>query len=313
MNHGLKTKIPVIVGPTASGKTALSVALAKITSGEIVSADSRQIYTHMDIGTDKPGKELRASIPHHFIDIKLPSEYYTAGEFGREAELQVKTILQNGHLPIVVGGSGLYLRALTDGLFGPKVSDLKVKQDLQKRVEKEGLDTLYHYLQKVDQITANRLHPNDAQRIIRALEVYQISGLPLSKHHSAQQRKNKLNWYFIGLRWPREVLYKRIEDRIDIMIQKGLVDEVRQLRSMGFTSELNSLQTVGYQEIFDVLDNTINLEVAINEIKKNSRRYAKRQITWFGRDERINWYDIDAEFNISATAKIIKNRIRIDR
>ena len=306
----LRKKIPVLVGPTASGKTALSIALAERLPGEIISADSRQVYKYLDIGTDKPSVKIRRTIPHHFIDYKKPDEYFSAGEFGREARSKIKELLERDKWPLVVGGSGLYLRALTDGLFGPRITDPEIKQALRERVDKEGLDTLYQYLRKVDPYTADRLHSNDAQRIIRALEVYEISAIPLSQHHAEQQLTQDYLWHFIGLRWPRKKLYERIEQRIDVMFQRGLVDEVSNLYKQGYTPRLNSLRSVGYKELFAHLEGACDLDEAIAEIKKNSRNYAKRQITWFGRDERIQWFDITESTDFELLAQQIGSKIR---
>ena len=306
----LKKKIPVIVGPTASGKTVLSIALAKRLKGEIISADSRQVYKYLDIGTDKPSASIRRTIPHHFIDYKKPDEYYSAGEFGREARQKIQELLDQNKWPLVVGGSGLYLRALTDGLFGPRVSDKKIKQSLRQRAENEGLETLYHDLQKVDPLTAKRLHVHDAQRIIRALEVYEISGIPLSQHFAEQQFSTDYLWYFIGLRWPRKKLYERIEQRIETMIERGLIEEVERLTQKGYTPALNSLRSVGYKEIFAVFNGICDLDTAIAEIKKNSRNYAKRQITWFSRDERIFWYETTESTDFTLLAQQIEHNIR---
>ncbi len=298
-------KIPVIVGPTASGKTKLSLLLAERISGEIISADSRQVYRLLDIGTDKPDEKTRRRITHHFVDCREPEEYFTAGQFAEEARATIKRIFTSGARPIVVGGSGLYVRALVDGLFGPRVSDTEVKASLRRRAEQEGLETLYGYLQEVDPPTAARLHPHDAQRIIRALEVYEISGVSLSEFISRQRPTVPFDWCFIGLRWDRKTLYARIEARIETMMARGLFDEVKSLARKGFTSQMNSLRSVGYRELFAVLEGRCDLEEAIAEIKKNSRNYAKRQLTWFSHDRRILWYDITEKTEFDELADTI--------
>ena len=302
-------KIPVIVGPTASGKTSLSLALAQSFDAEIVSADSRQVYKFMDIGTAKPTVEERSIAPHHFIDIKTPDEYYSAGQQGSDAFNRVKDILAKKKRPIIVGGSGLYLRALTDGLFEPAIGNTNIKKKLRAEAEEFGISHLYNRLQKVDPATAGRLHINDTQRILRALEVYESTGKPISYHHEQQKTEQKGNWYFIGLQWKRDILYRRIEERVDIMLKKGLLDEVKNLQSKGYDESLISLRTVGYKEVFIYLAGNKKYEEMVEEIKKNSRNYAKRQITWFGRDERIRWFDINDSSDIDTTTKLISQEL----
>lgn len=290
----MKNKVLIIVGPTAVGKTGLSLDLAKnIKNVEIISADSRQVYKYMDIGTAKPASEVLASVPHHFIDTKYPDEYYSAGKFGREARQTIERLLNENKFPIVVGGSGLYIRALVDGFFEKQVFDQQVKAQLKNKIKSHGLEALYERLKQVDPISAEKLHPNDQHRIVRALEVYELTGVPLSKFQDQESIKAHFEPIFIGLTRERKHLYQIIEDRVEAMLDQGLVDEVKKLNEMGYHSKLNSMQTVGYREVYEYLDQKIEFNEMVQLIKQRSRNYAKRQMTWFRKDERIKWFDVD--------------------
>ena len=284
-----KRRVPVIVGPTAVGKTALSLDLAGRLNAEIVSADSRQVYRYLDIGTAKPTPEERARAPHHFIDVRDPDEYYSAGEYGREARAAIEEMLGQGRLPIVVGGSGFYLRALFEGLFEPRISDPEVKERIRERIRRQGLAAVYEELRRVDAESAGRIHPNDEQRIVRALEVYEISGQPMSAFFKEKPRPAGFRGVWIGLSRERAELYRLIDTRVDRMFEQGLEDEVRALLQRGYPPDLNALRTVGYREVIDYLQGRVDLERAVELVKRNSRRYAKRQLTWFRRDNRIHW------------------------
>jgi tRNA dimethylallyltransferase len=290
----MKNQILLIVGPTAVGKTGLSLILAKkIAKVEIISADSRQVYKYMNIGTAKPTPEQLALVPHHFIDIKYPDEYYSAGKYGREARQTIDRLLDEKKIPIVVGGSGLYIRALVDGFFEKQIFDPQVKARLKDEFKSQGLEVLYERLKQVDPISAEKLHPNDKHRIVRALEVYELTGEPLSAFQSQGNQKANFEPIFIGLTRDRSHLYQMIEQRVDLMLEQGLIEEVIQLRAMGYHSKLNSMQTVGYREVFEYLDQKINFDEMVRLIKQRSRNYAKRQMTWFRKDERIRWFDVD--------------------
>lgn len=286
-------KVLIIVGPTAVGKTALSLSIAEVLGGEIVSADSRQVYKYMDIGTAKPSREEMFRIKHHFIDIRQPDQYYSAGEYGREARDRIAAMHKKGVVPVVVGGSGFYIQALVDGLFAPKISDPDVKQKWRNKVREIGQDAVFNYLKQVDPASAERLHPNDTQRVVRALEVYELAGQPISDFKKGGETPADFIPVFIGLNRDREVLYKRIENRVDVMLKSGLVDEVKGLRDRGWGPELNSLKTVGYQEVYDYFNGCLTLDEMAEKIKINSRRYAKRQLTWFRRDRRVHWIELD--------------------
>ncbi len=286
-------KALLLVGPTAVGKTALSLSVAEALNGDIVSADSRQVYKYMDIGTAKPTREERGRVPHHFIDIRTPDQYYSAGEYGREARACIQNLFEREISPLVVGGSGFYIRALVDGLFAPKISDPEVKEKWRQQIRDKGAEQVFEELRRVDPKTTERLHPNDTQRVVRALEVYELSGRPISTFRPGQEEPANFQPVFIGLYRDRQHLYKRIEKRVDHMIDQGLLDEVRELQDRGYSPDLNALRTVGYQEAFAYLAGTISFQNMIDDIKKNSRRYAKRQLGWFRKDERIYWIDLD--------------------
>jgi len=283
----------ILVGPTAIGKTDLAITIAQQLGKEIISADSRQVYTHMDIGTAKPSAEQVAAVPHHFISIKTPDEYYSAGQYATEARQVIAELIAAGSPPVVVGGSGLYIRALVDGFFEPKIADAEVKKRLQASIDENGLAPLYARLQKIDPATAQRLQATDKQRILRALEVYEITERPFSEFQQMQNCPADFQTSFVGLTMDRQKLYRRIEKRVDQMLEDGLLQEVQLLLEMGYTPHLNALKTVGYQEAFAYLENKISLDEMTRMIKQKSRNYAKRQYTWFRKDKRIHWIDLD--------------------
>jgi len=290
----MNNRILIIIGPTAVGKTGASLCLAKqLENVEIISADSRQVYKYMNIGTAKPTSEELSIVPHHFIDIKYPDEYFSAGKFGREAQHTIDRLLQENKIPIIVGGSGLYIRALVDGFFEKQIFDQQVKIRLKAEIKKHGLPALYERLLQVDPTSAERIHPNDGHRIVRALEVYELTGEPFSVFQNQQSQKANFESAFVGLTRDRKHLYQIIEQRVDFMLQRGLVEEVIQLKKMGYHSQLNSMQTVGYREVFKYLDQKIDFDEMARLIKQRSRNYAKRQLTWFRKDKRINWFDVD--------------------
>jgi len=287
----MNRKVLLIVGPTGVGKTEVSLELARLLHSEIVSADSRQLYKYMDIGTAKPSKEILSEVRHHFIDIKYPNEYYSSGRYGREARDCIEEIFKCGKQPIVVGGSGLYIRALVDGFFKPRVYDLNVKSDLKKQLSEKGVYHFYERLKSVDPVTASRLRATDTQRILRALEVFEITGQPFSKFLENKPHPANFHPLFVGLNLARGQLYSKIESRVDGMIAKGFLDEVKELRNRGYDPNLNALQTVGYKEAFLFLEGRINFSEMVELIKQKSRNYAKRQMTWFRKDKRIHWVE----------------------
>jgi tRNA dimethylallyltransferase len=287
----LEPKVIIIVGPTCSGKTTLAILLAEKLNTEIISADSRQIYKYLDIGTAKPDREQLDKIKHHFISILEPGETYNVSRFEIDAIEVIQNLLGKSKIPIVVGGSGLYIKALIDGIFDADTNEeLRNNYLEQRRIY--GNECLYEELKNVDPESAAKMLPQNWKRVMRALEVFKLTGTAIGAHHREQKKnQNKFNFVQFGLRWNRQELYKNIENRVDEMIAAGLVNETELLLEK-YNRNLNSLNTVGYKEIIAYLDNQITLDRAVELIKRNTRRYAKRQLTWFNADERIKWYDV---------------------
>lgn len=288
----------VLVGPTCSGKSSVGFLLAKELNGEIISADSRQIYKYLDIGTAKPPLEERKKVKHHFIDEVLPEHEFNAGEFSIQARQRIDNIFESCKQPLVVGGSGLYIRALIDGFFEAPSADSEIRDELYQVLHKKGALYLLEELRKVDSLAASRMLPSNLHRIIRALEVYRVTGTPISE----LQKKNippDFKPVLIGLQWERSKLYERINQRVDWMLNNGLLNEVKSLVEKGYSTKITSLRTVGYQEVFQFFDGKIDFEVMVELIKRNSRRYAKRQLTWFRQDERIKWFEMSTEVNLN--------------
>ena len=285
--------VPFLVGPTGVGKTEISLHLAEELPIEIVSADSRQIYRFLDIGTAKPSPEILQKTKHHFIDYLSPDEYFNAGMYSREARTTIRQIFENNKIPLVVGGSGFYIQALIDGLSEIEAIDQIIRGDLRKRLENEGVEALYKELESVDPNLIKKIKLKDRQRILRGLEVFYATGNPLSQMQLNKPDPADFIPMLIGLDAEREWLYDKINMRVDEMIKKGLVDEVRQLKDKGFSEKDNALNTVGYREVFKHLEDKLEFDAMVEKIKINSRRYAKRQLTWFRRDDRIKWLKID--------------------
>lgn len=292
----------VICGPTAGGKTALALHLAEHFGVEIVSADSRQVYRGMDIGTAKASLEERARVRHHLIDVVDPDEEFTASDFLEQGRIALNAIADRRHLPLVVGGTGFYIDALLRGLVDAPGADPALRQELAEWELQQGPGSLHARLQAVDPAMAARLTPLDQVRIIRALEVYYQSGQRLSDlqgQHAAA--KSPYRALFIGLAPERELLYSRIDQRVDEMMQAGLIEEVQKLFEQGYSPDLKALKTIGYQECVNYLSGNASLEDTLNLIQRNSRRYAKRQLTWFRKNKEIIWLDSPREF-----AKVLK-------
>ncbi|WP_420864507.1 tRNA (adenosine(37)-N6)-dimethylallyltransferase MiaA [Mesoflavibacter zeaxanthinifaciens] len=277
-----------VVGPTAIGKTALSIKLANYFNTEIISADSRQFFKEMSIGTAAPTEEELAAAPHHFIHHKSITEDYNVGAFEKEALKKIEELHQKHDIVIMVGGSGLYVDAVTKGLdYFPDV-DPKIREQLNYTLEKEGLEALQLQLKNLDIVAYNTIAIDNPHRVIRALEICIGTNKPYSSFLNKEKNKRPFKTITIGLTADREVIYNRINKRVDIMVENGLIDEVKSLIEH---KHLNALNTVGYKEIFNALDNTWSLDFAITEIKKNSRRFAKRQLTWFKRNNDTLWFD----------------------
>ena len=280
-----------IVGATATGKSALALALAEALDGEIVNADALQVYRGLDIGTAKPGPEERARIPHHLIDILEPHERYSAGDFARRAREAVEEIRGRGRQPIVVGGSGLYLRALLEGLSPIPPGDPEVRQRLRDRLDTEGLPALAAELRERDPATAARLRAGDTQRILRALEVALVSGEPLSAYISRQPfGVERIVALRVGLTLPRGILYDQITGRVAQMVEKGWVEEVVSLLARGLSTDLPAFQAIGYRQLVQYLEGAWSLDRAIAETIRSTRRFAKRQETWFRKEPDITWF-----------------------
>ncbi|MCF8011568.1 MAG: tRNA (adenosine(37)-N6)-dimethylallyltransferase MiaA [Clostridiales bacterium] len=290
------TPLLVIVGPTAAGKTAVAVEIALKIGGEIISADSMSVYKYMNIGTAKPVDCEKKNVRHHLIDVVYPDKEFSVALFKSLAENAIKEIQDRERLPIMAGGTGLFIHAVLYGFqFGEVGIDYKLRESLKNYACKYGNEALHNSLLKVDFQTAQKLHPNDQKRIIRALEIYEKTGKPMS---SSIQRNNKpaYNAYTIGLYMSREKLYEKINKRVDNMLEEGLVQEVKNLLSRGYDSSMVSMQGLGYKEIISYLKGEVEYEEAICLLKRNTRRFAKRQLTWFRRDERIKWFNIE-DFN----------------
>jgi tRNA dimethylallyltransferase len=279
----------ILVGPTASGKTSVALTLAEALNGEIISADSRQIYKFLDVGTAKPSRDDCLRVRHYFIDEKEPDEEFNAAEFGSRGRVIIDGILRRHKTPIVVGGSGLYVRSLVDGLFEGPGADREFRKSMESRIRAGQIDSVFAELKEVDPVAAERADPTKPRRIIRALEVYHQTGKPLSAHQKEQKALVHFMPVMFGLTWEREVLYRRIEERCDDMIAAGLLQEVENLEKRGYNNSLNALNTVGYAEAFAYRQGSLSYAEFVRLFKQNSRRYAKRQLTWFRKDPRIHW------------------------
>jgi len=299
----------VIAGPTASGKTGLSIELAKMINGSIVSADSMQIYRYMDIGTAKPDENERAGIRHYMIDEVDPDENYSVARYQKKALEYISEIVRAGKRPIVAGGTGLYINSLVYNIsFSETVCDEKLRSELKQLAEEKGNRCLYERLKELDPEAAARIHENDVKRIIRAIEVYTHTNKTISEHVRLSRLEPAPYRYIIfGLNWDREKLYRRIDERVDKMIRQGLVDEVKKLKAMGFDKGSTAMQAIGYKEILGYLKGEYSLEEAIDILKRNTRRYAKRQLTWFRRMNEIIWLDMDENTDLRVTAQKIVN------
>ncbi len=292
-----KINLVVIQGPTASGKSDFAVRLAEVIQGEIVNADSMQVYRYMDIGTAKPSPIMMEKIPHHLIDIVAPDEDFTAADFSDHALRAIEQINRKNSRTIVVGGTGLYIRALLHGLVPSPRYNSSVRDKLKNRAASEGNAVLLNELNDVDSLTASKLHPNDQVRIIRALEVFLQTGVPISSYRQEHGfRENKFRVLKIGISVPREELYRRIELRVDEMFKAGLVDEVRSLLTSGYSPDLKPFRSIGYKEVCAFLMGRSQLAETVNLVKQNTRRYAKRQLTWFKKDTEIKWVEYPDSF-----------------
>ncbi len=285
----------IILGPTASGKTSLSIELAKKTNGEIISADSMQIYKYMDIGTAKPDEEERSGIMHYLIDEVNPDEEFSVARFKELALKYTKEILDKGKLPIIAGGTGLYINSLIYNInFSETISDWELREKLKQEAEEKGNQFLHDRLSAVDPAAAAKIHVNDLKRIIRALEVYEYTKKPISYHQEVSKAvPPEYNYIIIGLTMDRERLYQRINKRVDLMLEKGLVEEVKKLVSMGYDKNTIAMQGLGYKEILQYIRGEKLLDEVIYILQRDTRHYAKRQMTWFRRIPGVHWVNVD--------------------
>ena len=285
-----KPKVIVICGPTASGKTALSIELAKKINGEIISSDSMQIYKYMDIGTAKPSKEEMQGIKHYLLDFVEPNQRYSVAEFKKAAEAAIEEILAKGKTPIVVGGTGLYVDSLIYGIEYQDIElDEKYRQELEERASKEGLEKLYKEAEKIDPQAMEKISRNDKKRILRVLEIYKATGKNKTEQE-IESRKNgvKYDYKVFAINWDREKLYERINKRVDIMIEQGLIQEVEQLLKK-YNEFPTAMQGLGYKEVVEYLQGVTSKEEMVEKLKMETRRYAKRQITWFKKNKQTIW------------------------
>lgn len=304
-----KHKVVVICGPTASGKTSLSIELAKKIDGEIISCDSMQIYKDMNVGTAKVTKTEMQGIKHYLIDIISPEERYSVADYKKAAEKAIIEILEKGKTPIIVGGTGLYVDALIYGIEYPNIEfDEKYRKQLENRVETEGLETLYEEAKKIDKQAVQKISPNDQKRILRILEIYHATGKNKTQQE-AESRKNEVKYDYkvFAINMDREILYNRINKRVDIMMENGLIDEVKQIKKK-YNKFPTAMQGLGYKEVVEYLENKISKDEMVEKIKQESRRYAKRQLTWFRKNKENIW--LDGMTSIEENIKIIQNEIQ---
>ena len=289
-----KQKVIVICGPTASGKTALSIELAKKINGEIVSCDSMQIYKEMDIGTAKPTKEEMQEIPHYMINTIFPNERYSVADYKRDAKKAIREIIKKGKVPIIVGGTGLYVDSLIYEIEYPDIKfDEKYRQELEEQVRKDGLEKLYNKAKKIDPEAMLKISSNDKKRILRVLEIYKATGkTKTEQERKSREKEPEFDYLVYGLNMPREKLYERINLRVDIMIKQGLIKEVEEIYKK-YNEFPTAMQGLGYKEVVEYLEGHLTKEEMIEKIKQETRRYAKRQMTWFRKNKQTIWLDTE--------------------
>lgn len=283
----------ILTGPTAVGKTELSIELARALDAEIISADSMQVYRKMDIGTAKIQPEEMGGIVHHLIDCLDPAEEFHVAKFQKMAKEAMDEIYARKKIPLIVGGTGFYIQSLLYDIdFTEEKGDLSYRKSLEEKAETEGNETLFQMLREIDPVSAEKIHPNNRKRVIRALEFHKFNGYPISEHNEAEAKKESpYHFVYFVLNQNREVLYNRINQRVDFMIQEGLIEEVRKLQKEGYQKNMVSMQGIGYRQVFEYLEGNISLEETIENIKKDTRHFAKRQLTWFGREKDVCMVD----------------------
>ena len=291
----MKKPLVVLTGPTAVGKTKLSISLAKALNGEIISADSMQVYKYMDIGSAKITEKEMDGVPHHLIDVLSPFEEFHIVRFQELAKKAMEDIYNRGKTPVFVGGTGFYIQAITKDIdFTEGEEDKQYREELSRLAAEKGNEFLHEMLQEVDKKSAEEIHANNVKRVIRALEFYKENGFPISQHNEEQkQNETPYNLAYFVLNAPRDLLYERIDRRVDEMMESGLVEEVQKLKDMGCRREMTSMQGLGYKEILSFLDGEIPLDEAVRILKRDTRHFAKRQLTWFRRESNVVWVDKD--------------------
>ena len=299
-----KNKLIILAGPTASGKTSVSIDLAKRLGGEIISADSMQVYKYMDVGTAKISVEEMQGVKHHLIDVLDPKEDFNIVKFQNMVKCSIEEIVKNGHIPILVGGTGFYIQSVIYDIdFNNEDDNSSVRKKLEEEYDTLGADFMHEKLKKIDIVSAQNIHKNNKKRIIRAIEYFLMNNEPISSHNEVQrEKKSPYDYRFFVLNPPRDILYERINKRVDIMLENGLVDEVKKLREMGLSTANISMQGIGYKEIIEYLDGEVSLETAIENIKQNTRHMAKRQVTWFKRENDVIYVD---PFSFESNDKIV--------
>lgn len=293
MSSPLKAPLIILTGPTAVGKTALSIQLAKALDGEIISADSMQVYRHMDIGSAKITQEEMEGVPHHLIDVLDPWEECSVVRFQEMAKEAIKGIRQRGHLPIVVGGTGFYIQALLYDIdFTETDQDDSLRQELEELAAREGAGRLHEMLAQIDPESADQIHENNVKRVIRAIEYYRQTGEKISLHNQRERQKTSpYDFLYYVLTMDRKLLYPRIDLRVDQMLQQGLLEEVKALKEMGCTADMVSMQGLGYKEMLAYLEGRLSYEEAVYILKRDTRHFAKRQLTWFKREREVRWLE----------------------
>jgi tRNA dimethylallyltransferase len=302
--------VVVIVGPTAVGKSRVAVEVAKAFETEVLTADSRQVYRGMDVGTDKPAQEDRQGIPHRLIDLVDPDESFNAGLYRRQAIDEIERLYRDSRLPLVVGGTGLYVRTLLNGLCDAPSADPILRAALRQEAEDEGYDRLYARLAAVDPVAAARLHPRDESKVIRALEVYQLSGRRMSdfqQEHGFVERP--FSALIIGLNRDRNTLYLRIEERIDWQLAHGLIEETKQLLAQGYRCDSGAMKGLGYRQVAEYLAGKYDVDEMVRRFKRDTRHFSKRQMTWFRKEPGIQWLTIEESESVQRTAALVIGQV----
>lgn len=316
----MKRPLIILTGPTAVGKTKASISLAKAIGGEIISADSMQVYKEMDIGSAKIRPEEMDGVPHYLVDVLEPDEEFHVVRFQEMAKEAMEKIYAAGHIPIIVGGTGFYIQAiLYDIDFTENDGDTAFRMEMKTYAAEHGAEALHEKLRKIDPVSADSIHANNVKRVIRALEFYHQTGKKISEHNAEErQKESSYDFIYFVLNDERSNLYDRINLRVDLMVKEGLLDEVKSLRAKGYTKDMVSMQGLGYKEILDYLDGEISLEEAIYRIKRDTRHFAKRQITWFKRERDVTWinkqdFGYDEDRILSEMISQMKEKLKIER